>query len=307
MPSKILPKLILSLIAVCSMLALGQKAYAEETQLVGGFTVSPTDRSLVLTPGEKYDYTIEVSNPSMATSAITVKAQVAPFSILDGSLDYSVDFQTESSNTMITDWIKIENPKQVIEPNEVATIRFRIEVPKDAPAGGQYATINVQRVREGAGDGNVGISESMEIASLVYAMVLGETNESGEIVSNSIAGFSFTSDIKADSIIHNTGNIHASAFYSLRAYPLFSKKEIYNNENDPDSIVLLPDQSYYKLQQWKAPRGGIFKVVQSIDFAGSTFEATKYVIICPIWFLIFVSAIIVVVVVRIIVKRRKKL
>lgn len=300
---KAVNKILALAIAVASVITplggIAEYAYAEEvdsSKITGGFTVSPPNQVVTLVPGEKYEYSIEVFNPSAATEDIDVKAVVKPFGINKDSEDYDFDFDTVSNYNQMMDWIEVENPTATVSPNNRAYINYTISVPENAPAGGQYASIGIQRLPRSTGGGGVNIAETMEIASLIYATVLGETTESGNILANNITGMSFDAKIKADALVSNTGNVHSTAKYKLQVYPLFSNEEMYTNEEKPDSIVVIPGQTYRNFIQWDSPLVGIFKVVQTVEFAGTINTATKTVIVCPIWLIVIIVAVILLIV-----------
>ena len=310
MKRKILQKTILGgvISGIFSLLFLvsGVMAEPKEGDIIGGFTVSPPNQQVVLLPGESYTYTISVSNPSMAEKSIEVLADVSPFGVQTGSQNYDFDFSTKSNYNQLVDWITIENPEGTIEPNETFTIVYHIDVPEDAPAGGQYASIGVQRVPEEKQGGNVAISETMEIASLIYATIVGSTEEKAEILANDISMFSFDSKIQATSLVKNEGNVHEGVWYTLQVFPLFSDEEIYTNEESPDSIVVIPDQTYFRTEEWTGPAVGIFKVRQTVKIAGEVSVVEKFVILCPLWLMFVIVLAIILLVFWIFSKNRKR-
>lgn len=295
-----------ALCAFCALLVIGANNTFADDEFSGGFVVSPPNQQVVLMPGESYTYTINVSNPAQSNSAIKIAARVVPFGIQTGSQNYDFDFSTKSNYNQLVDWITIENPEGTIEPNETFTIVYHIDVPEDAPAGGQYASVGVQRVSGEAQEGNVAISETMEIASLVYATVVGNTNEKAEILANDIANFSFDSKVKATSLVKNEGNVHEGVWYTLQVFPLFSDEEVYTNEEEPSSITVIPDQTYFRTEEWTGPAVGIFKVRQTVKIAGEVSVVEKFVILCPLWLLFVIVLAIILLVFWIFSKNRKR-
>lgn len=304
-------KIFTTMVAIAfAAVACGRGAYAEDvdmSNIVGGFTVSPPNQVITLVPGETYDYSIEVFNPAAATESIDIKAYLKSFGVDKNSEDYDFDFDTVSNYNQILDWIKIENTEATIEPNKRAFIKYTISVPEDAPAGGQYASIAIQRVpKQTENKGGAAISEAMEIASLIYATVLGETTESGAILENNIPVFSFEPRVKADTLVQNTGNVHSGAKFTLQVFPLFSDEEVYTNEEKPDSIVVIPGQTYRSFEQWDGPTVGIFKVVHTVEFAGQVSKAEKFVIVCPLWLLFVIVAAVIFILIWIFARNKKR-
>lgn len=305
MKKKLLTILTGMVMIMASLLSPVGVAFAE-ADYTGGFIVSPPNQVIVLVPGESYTYTIQVTNPEAAVDSIIAAARVVPFTVQD-TTDYSVDYQTKTNYNQIVDWITLEEPEIEIAPNSTGIITYRIDVPSDAPAGGQYASVNVQKKNtEDVVEGGANIKETMEIASLIYATVLGETTEAGEIMDNMVDGFSFDGKIKASVMAKNEGNVHSTLKSTLRVFPLLSNEEYYTNEDEPRSIVLIPNQAYYMTQQWEGPKLGIMRVVQTVEFAGEVSETQRFVIVCPMWVLFLVIAAIILALCWIFAKNNKK-
>ena len=299
--------LLLSALAFTGLSLFPVAAFADDQpQISGGIIVSPPNQNLVLVPGETYYRTIEVASPSVSADDIKVSAILSRFGVKEQGLNYETDFETESNYNQIVDWITLEETEATIAPGGRTTFNYTITVPADAPAGGQYAAIKIRKETNPNAQSGIAIADQLEISSLIYAIVLGDTNESGEILENKISGFSFDPKITASAIVKNTGNVHSDAHYALQVFPLFSSEEIYTNEENPGYATLIPNQTYLHSKTWDSPVVGIFRVVQTVTFAGQTSTTERFVVICPLWLIFILVAALVLFIVSIVISRRKR-
>lgn len=262
-------------------------------------TVSPTYQKIVLIPGEKYRGTILVSNVDGAQQDLQYGAFVGSFS-QSGSEesvdDYeNVDTVAQSSYNQIMDWIVLDKDSGSVAPNSSEALGFTINVPENAPAGGQYATIIVRNDTGNTVDnvGNVAIQNVFQFASIIYAEVAGETREEGKIIDNSIPGFIMSSPLETTTMVENDGNVHTDAKYTLQVWPLFSDEEICTNEENPKTGLILPETRKYVKQSCNLPMVGIFRAKQVVKIFGETSIVEKTVFVCPLWLLFVILFVII--------------
>ena len=266
-------------------------------------TISPPKQRIILIPGEKYSNVINVFNSNDSTRDLKFEASVGSFSQKKddekkddkNNDDYGVvDIVSESSYNQIMEWITIENPEGTVAPGKSVNVYYTIDVPKNAPAGGQYATIVVaDKTTSGAGgEGNVSIDQTFQFASIIYAEVAGETKEDGEIMDNSMPSFLLNGPLTASSMVKNSGNVHTDAEYTLQVWPLFSGEEVCTNEENPDTSLILPDTERYHAQTCDLPSFGIFKAKQVVKIFGETSTVERTIIVCPLWLLFVIVFII---------------
>ena len=254
-----------------------------------GISMSPPNQKIVLMPGEQYTGTFSITNVSDEVNFDYV-ANVTPFYVDE---NYSNIFDKPSSYTQITEWTTINVEKGTLLPGGSQDIVFNINVPYDAPAGGQYMTITVtsdeQLNQEDKGKTSAGLITKQAMAHVVFAEIAGTTQHSGEVVDANVPGFLFSGKIAGTSTIKNTGNVHSDATYKLQVFPLFSNEEVYTNVENPDTKTILPDRALYNTTSWEeTPSIGIFNVIYTAEFEGVTTEVKKMVIICPLWLLIII-------------------
>lgn len=286
-----------------------QMAWADDNGQSGmksSLSVSPTYAQIVLVPGETYTGSIKVSNPADAQTNLKYAAHVGSYvKTGDGegeSSSWTADSDRRESYNEILDWITLSNEEGEVAPNGSAVITYTINVPENAPAGGQYAAILVANDTDrDKGSGSVSIEEKMQIASLIYADVTGETVREGQILRNELPGFLTAGPLEAYSSVQNDGNVHTDATYVLQVWPLFSDEEICTNEEDPAETQVMPGTKQYHAESCNLGAvAGIFKAKQTVSIFGETSIVEKYVVLCPVWLMLIILIIIVAIIVAIV-------
>ena len=300
-------RVVMGVLAVVLVFANVLVSGLSNVENVSAFGVSPPNKSVVLNPGDTYRDTVTVVNTDVGGSEdFYYKIVVKPFDMNGNDNVYD----SSSDRNMIVDWIKILGDETGVVPyGETKEVEYVVNVPEDAPVGGQYAAITVTADDEASGDNgdSVGIKENMAIAYLLYAEIAGETVRQGEIESASVPSFILSGDIKGTSAVKNTGNVHGKAYYTLKVFPLFSGEELYTNEEDPAYMTILPDRTYYNELAWReTPAMGVFNVVYKVDFEGVTTEVSKLVIKCPVWLLFIILFIVAALIIWIVMRIRSK-
>ena len=282
---------------------LASGVYAEER----GITMSPMNQRVVLNAGEKYTGSFTISNPVNNSEEIKYQIVVRPFYVDD---NYNVYYEETEGLNQIVDWTTVDIDSGVLPVGEVQKIHFTIDVPKDAPAGGQYAAITAvaideKNTKDDAENVGATIGQNMAIAHIIYAEVAGTTRRSGEIIDTNIPSFLLDGNISAESTIKNTGNTHGTATYKLQIFPLFSSEEVYTNEETPQTKTILPNRTLTNKSTWdQTPAMGIFNVKYTVEFEGVTTEVSKLVIKCPLWLLFVILFVIIALIIWIVIRIR---
>ena len=271
--------------------------------------VSPGLIEVSLTPGEVYEGVFFVINPATDATVSHYAISAAPLNFFDES--YTPAFTDPSDYNQIVDWVEISEPKGELNPQEKRAIHYKITVPEDAPAGGQYMSFLVAADDTITSDQqeSIAVTAKSQIAILLYSTVAGETREVGTVIENNVGSFFFDQPIKTSSLVINSGNVHIPAKYTLRIYPLFSNEEIYTNEESPKISSVIPDTTLYNEKTWEdTPLLGLFRVEQEIDFGDKYNVKSSLVLVAPSWFvivcLLFLAALIYAAIER--VKKRKE-
>ena len=253
------------------------------------FTVSPMNQTFDLVPGKVYDGSITILNTANSESNFDYRVSISPYNVIGEN--YDADLVTVSNYSMITDWIKIDNPTGTLKSNETKEINFTITVPKSAPGGGQYAALLVS---ENINDDNSVVSDTFEIASLIYASVSGEVKRGGEILENNIPGFVLNTPVAVSMLISNTGNVHESATVTIDVKNVITGGVILSSEqNGRYSEIIMPETTRrIERNIMDLPVVGIVNINQTIYYNGQSSIESRNVIICPIWFMILAVAMI---------------
>ena len=180
------------------------------------FSVSPMNQKIILTPGESYTGSFSVTNPVSSIGDFCYKLFVDPFYVDES---YSLFIGENGDHTQISNWVKLTSDNGCIKPNETVDITFSINVPHNAPAGGQYALITVSSDNDGDSKNNgdsITIANTSGISHIIYAEVAGTTVRKGEVMSADVPGFLFSGNISGTSSIKNTGNVHSTLLINYK-------------------------------------------------------------------------------------------
>ncbi|MBR2544030.1 hypothetical protein IKF04_01875 [Candidatus Saccharibacteria bacterium] len=256
------------------------------------FTLLPMSQRFLLMPGKVTEGSIKIVNPADATEDFSYKVTVTPYGVVGE--DYKADLETDSTRTAIAKWIEIEEPTGKIKPNESKEVKFKINVPANAPVGGQYATIAVSSNADTSSSSGVAVQNVLEMASVIYGTVNGPIEHKGEILENNVPGFIVSPPATLSALIKNEGNIHEDASFTIKVTDFFSGNTILPTENDDGeySELIMPETTrYIEREVGNLPALGVVKVVQTINYMGKEPSTTdKVIIICPIWFMALVAA-----------------
>lgn len=266
------------------------------------FTVQPMSRRFSLEAGGTYTGSITIVNPSDSTENFDYQVAVEPY----GLISNNDTFSSASVYSRIVDWITIDNPSGSIAPNDDQIINYTINVPDNAPAGGQYATLVVTQSSDSlTGNGSVNINTILALASVIYADVTGITVRDGAILNNYVPSFSFDPSITLSSTIENKGNVHSDSITIIKVTNNFTGETVFplDEQDNKFKEIILPETTRYITHNIdNLPLLGSFKVTQTIYFNDTVSEVEQNLIICPLWF-IFIVAFTVVTLIALIVAR----
>ena len=262
-----------------------------EEQTNNAFTLMPMSQKISLKPGEVYEGSVKVINPSYATEDFEYKAEVTPYGVV--GQEYTADLLSESDRTQIAKWVKIQNPTGSIKPNGSEEIKFTITVPENVPAGGQYATIAISSNKKASEADGVSVQNVFEMASIIYADIAGETVHDGEVLENNVPGFVLSNPVKISALLNNNGNVHETATFTIQVSDVFTGRVILPTDENSGvySEYIMPETTRFTEREVSdLPALGIVKINQTINYNGQVSTVEKNVFICPIWFLILMIA-----------------
>ena len=272
------------------------------------FTVSPISQKIHLKPGETYRGSIKVANPAAATENFYYRTELYPYFITGD--DYETDFETVSDWSRIVDWTTIENPTGVLKPNDVEKIYFTIDVPLDAPGGGQYMMLGVSSDAPfEAEEGSFSVQNIYEMASVVYVDIEGEVRHSGRIVENEIPGIVTVGKPYVLTKLNNTGNVHETAKVAITVKNNITGETIVPKEgenNEFESIVMPESTRTLKREITGLPPLGVFEVTENVSYMDIETSNSTVVVLCPVWFIILVLFTIAAIIELLFYRRHKK-
>ncbi len=274
---------VVAALAVTAALSSFNPVFAEEEAPDFGLAISPSTLELAdLKPGETLNGAFTLQNTGKKDCNFTLTVQ--PFSV--SGENYEKDLETVTKYNDIINWITFSDSTGVLKAGESKEIEFRVQVPKDVPDGGQYGTIIAEATNDEDELASASISLGRRVGLIFYSQVSGKTRIAGSVEENKIPGILFNPPISATSIVENTGNTHITATYTLQVFPLFSDEEIYTNEENPATSLIMPETRRFNTISWDdAPHFGVFKVKQTVNAFGQDDVTEKIIVICPIWLL----------------------
>ncbi len=287
-------------------------AYAEDTaaspaESSSWIQVTPVSARVVLRPGTELDYSLIVSN--VGTDSFNFTVYAAPYTIVDE--DYNVSFSNETNRSQIVRWIKFINDdgsltdtyKGSVAPGAKKSVNYRVTVPNDIPAGGQYATIFAQTEPSDTESNTSGLKTVSRIGMVVYGRTEGETDEAAEITEYHLPGFLTNGPVKASSVVKNSGNTDIEARYSYTVSSIVGG-ELYKEET---AYNILPDTSRRQEFTWENTQPmGIFNVTYRVEALGEIREESHLLVILPIYMIVIAIILLTVLTIWIIILVRKR-
>lgn len=281
------------------------------------FTVLPMSQRFSLTAGDTYHGSIIVANPVKSTKDFHFTVTATPYGVIGEN--YTADLTTMNVYSEIANWITIENPTGSLAPNESQEVHFTINVPENAHAGGQYATLLVsQDPTTTENKDEVMINNLLQLASVLYADVSGETIRDGEILENNIPSFAFGGPVSISSLITNRGNVHTDAIFDIKVTNNLTGEVIFPRSTEDGeegnghfSEIIMPESTRYIVRELdNLPVLGSVKISQSVYFNDIPSINERDLLICPPWFILLVlfsiTAIILFIIFRVRAHRRHK-
>lgn len=289
----ILPALVLGLFTTTPVAAL------EAGDLV--MSISPSEQVIDLEPGQKYHGSVTVTNVGRLAFDFTLKA--APYHVNDDN--YDPDFSTDSSYTNLKNWLRFPKSVYRLDPGQSVDAEFIVDVPADAPNGGQYAAIMIQNSAVNPADqndptgqgatSNSPLNLQVRAAAVLYGHVQGgELREAAELTNHSLPGFILGDTFSAAATIENSGNVDFYARQTLSVRNFFTNNEILQpgeaGDESPftETLIVLPGTTRTSLLNWNlADTGtfpiGLYRVTQTIVFLDQTHTFERLLFVCPVW------------------------
>lgn len=269
--------------------------------------ISPVSSRVTLEAGKALEYSFTVSN--IGSEQFTFSVYSAPYTIKSES--YDVNFSEETNRTQISRWIEfknadgnwVETTKYTVPADGKQVVEYRINVPDDIPAGGQYAAIFAETEPSSDDSNSSGLKTVSRAGLIVYGRTNGDTREEAKINDFEFHTFLTTGKVSTGARIENTGNTDFEAKYTMTIKSLFGKT-VYEKDN---SYNVLPDTTRKIHMEWDdTPGFGIFRATARITAGGEVYEESKIVMIIPVFIIIIVIVLLTILIVWTIILIKKR-
>ena len=278
-------------------------AYADDEPepVIPPLEISPVSTRVSLNQKEQKPGTIEVKN--YGNEPLNIRVYPTPFSNADGNRN----FKNESDYTKISHWIKIKDDSGnyqdsvtfTMTPKQTKTISYKIDVPSNAPAGGQYATIFFESLDDQKNEES--IKTTTRVGMLIYANVAGELIREANIINVRTNSFITSDNLKVSYTVENKGNIDFQASTTLQVSSLFGR-QLYN---DTELTTVFPDSSENVEFEWKdTPGFGLYNLHYKIRALDQTIEKNELILVASPFALIIIGILIVVLILAIVYRAR---
>lgn len=269
-----LSRMFISLIAIMAIgvtFLIPKSVLAEE--LKSEITMSPAQDTIELKAGQSFEGSFKIYNTGDTDFEFTVSA--SPYSV-EGE-DYQQDFETKTKQTYLADWIKFEKEEYFLKVKEHVVVNYTVNVPKEIPAGGQYAVL----FAETEGTSSSSIMSTKRVGMLLHARTDVNPILEGKVEAPKIPAIKFDSHLNIKQIIENTGNTDFDTTINIKAETIFGR-EVYNSTR-PNTKVLPRSRRAIEVKWDSAPVLGLLKISLTTNFLDKTFEYSGWTLfISPI-------------------------
>lgn len=296
--------LIISSLVLAAGLFVGAQNLVSAQQSSAGEQVSLTaipprlgdDGSLRMSPGEKKQVNIRVSNSSSDTVSVRTTAQ--DFVVgEDGETPVVIDAADADNRWSLASWLTISPSAQTLNPNQSGQIEVLITVPEDALPGGHYAMITHQPNTSGIDDGENDATSAQtsgvnqRVGTLLYVTVDGPINEQAYIRELNIPNFQEFGPVPFSFKIENASDIHIRPQIGVEIRNFFGQKV---DTITTDTKNIFPYTTRDFGGQWERVWGfGRYsaEVIASYGTSGSVVVAKTYFWLIPIKLIIAIISV----------------
>jgi hypothetical protein len=257
----------LALFSVATLLTVhGGLAHAAPQDI----TVTPTSASPTIAPGASYKGSLQVINNGQTTYPYEIYA--TPYHVV-GEV-YSPRFNALPNVTDPSKWFSFPITKLTSNPGNVKDIVYTINVPKDVPAGGYYATVFAQTISTKTQNSSVMLNE--RVGEVFYIQVAGPVTQKGQVIGWQVSHLQ-SSPLIATTRLQNSGGLHFAATVHVSVKDVFGRTKFsYTTAHE-----VLPQTTRRVNATWSsAPILGLYKVNGSVAFLhGHTTLRAQWVLV----------------------------
>jgi len=273
-----------------------------------GLTISPPILELETKPGETYNQIIKITNPT--NNLIEVYPQVMNFRASgEGGEPAFYPATEEEANFSLAQWIKFNQSKVALTPEQVVEFNYSIEVPADAEAGGHYGVIFFATQPPKAEEDQSQISISSMIGSLILAKVPGTIIEKGFLESFKANRIYLKLPATFQVRISNLGNVHFKPRGDITIKGMFGGESDKIQLNQARGNVL-PDSIRKFEEKWNPEKIIIGRYTADLRVvygeSEKTLDGQVVFWVLPLWFLLALGGLILLIVILIIIIKKKR-
>ena len=246
-----------------------------------GISVAPVKYKFEVDPGQVVESSIVVSNPN--EFSIEVRPEFQDFKVTENNNIQWLPSDIENPYKM-SDWIKISQDTISLKPEEDFSIPFKIQVPKNATAGGRYAAIFFTGVLE-SGEGNIGAVP--RVGALIILNVKGELKKTGQLLKLKGPVFANNGPVDFIATFKNTGTTHYETRLNVSVKNIFWKSGEFKSQEK----FVYPNINREFTATWeKKALFGIYIAKASVaDGDGNIYGKTKVFIGFPYLYIIVLA------------------
>ena len=273
-----------------------------------GLTISPPILELETKPGKTYNQIIKITNPT--NNLIEVYPQVMNFRASgEGGEPAFYPATEEEANFSLAQWIKFNQSKVALTPEQVVEFNYSIEVPADAEAGGHYGVIFFATQPPKAEEDQSQISISSMIGSLILAKVPGTIIEKGFLESFKANRIYLKLPATFQVRISNLGNVHFKPRGDITIKGMFGGESDKIQLNQARGNVL-PDSIRKFEEKWNPEKIIIGRYTADLRVvygeSEKTLDGQVVFWVLPLWFLLALGGLILLIVILIIIIKKKR-
>lgn len=299
-------KIFISLILLILVFGFG----SIKAQIAGeGLTISPPILELTLKPGETSNQIIKITNPT--EKIVEVYPVVMNFSAKGETGEPTFTAAAdEESKFALAKWIKFNQTKLALTPEQVVEFNYQIEAPLGAEPGGHYGVVFFATEPPKAKGDVSQVSIASMIGSLILVKVPGNIIEKGFLEEFSANRFYFKPPVNFVTRVSNLGNVHFKPKGEIMIKDFWGNKKENLIVNESKGNVL-PDSTRRFDNKWPAPGFwtiGKFSANLKLIYGESekTLDSKIVFWLIPWWLIIALIVIIILVIILIIWLRRRR-
>ncbi len=294
-------------LAVAAVVLSAHTATAQTTNGASGLSISPTNTSLTIKPGQASSIPITLKN--VTSGPITAKAFVNDFTSdnVDGNPQLILNTTQKSPNSIRDFLVGLQDVE--LSPGEQKSLTVAVQLPNNIAPGAYYGIVRYQAIPQGAAaptSGQVSTTLSASVGSIVLISVPGKITQIAQLKAihvysgNNEGTLLLSKPTQVGIELFNQGNSFLEPFGRITVENMHGKT-VYSyelNSGVPPANVLPNSTRIFKDAIKNVNNPGRYKVTASVSYGNGsqilTSEKTFWYI--PLWLLLVIVAVLLVLV-----------